>query len=135
MDQRLRDDSGVVRTVAVEPLIALLLDDETPWIADEHLQDLFRGWLRALVIADTRPGTRSAFACATGSQPRVPQRTVACKPSKRQRLPRAAARSPEEIEEERRFMERHRALFAARSAIRAPGPRAPGDSAARSPTT
>ena len=56
VDQRLRDARGVVRTVAVEPLIALLLDDETPWTADKHLQDLFRGWLRALVVAGTPAG-------------------------------------------------------------------------------
>ena len=41
--QRLRDDRGVVRLVAVEPLIALLLDDETPFISDGHLQDLVPG--------------------------------------------------------------------------------------------
>jgi hypothetical protein len=33
-DQRLRDNRGVVRPVAVEPLIALLLDDEAPFISE-----------------------------------------------------------------------------------------------------
>ena len=113
VDQRLRDARGVVRTVAVEPLIALLLDDETPWIADKHLQDLFRGWLRALVVAGTPAGyplrlrlrDQLAAACAAADRRLQAEQEAAAAAR--------AARSPEEIEEERRFMDRHRSLFAA----------------------
>ena len=113
VDQRLRDSRGVVRTVAVEPLIALLLDDETPWITDKHLQDLFRGWLRALVVAGTPAGYLLRLRLRD-------QLTVACAAADRRlqadqeaAAAARAARSPEEIEEERRFMDRHRSLFAA----------------------
>jgi DNA-binding transcriptional ArsR family regulator len=113
VDQRLRDSTGVVRTVAVEPLIALLLDDDTPWIADKHLQDLFRGWLRALVVAGTPAGyllrlrLRDQLMAACAAADRRLQTELEAAAAAR------AARSPEEIDEERRFMDRHRSLFAA----------------------
>ncbi|MCP5040436.1 MAG: hypothetical protein GY944_05355, partial [bacterium] len=56
VDQRLRDESGLVSALAVEPLINLLLDDETPWWSGEHVRDVLRDWLRALVAADTPTG-------------------------------------------------------------------------------
>jgi len=111
VDQRLRDEHGLVRAVAVEPLIGLMLDDETPWITDERLQSLFRDWLRALVMADTQAGyplrlrlrDRLVAACAAAdSRLRAEQEAAAAA---------RAARSPEEVEEERKFRERHRALF------------------------
>lgn len=113
VDQRLRDARGVVRTVAVEPLIALLLDDQTPWIADKHMQDLFRGWLRALVVAGAPAGyplrlrlrDQLAAACAAADRRLQAEQEAAAAAR--------AARSPEEIEEERRYMDRHRGLFAA----------------------
>ena len=110
-DQRLRDARGVVRTVAVEPLIALLLDDDTPWTAAEHLQGLFRGWLRALVVADTPAGYplrlhlrgQLAAACAAADRRLASEREAAAAAR--------AALSAEEIEEERRHEERQRALL------------------------
>ena len=43
----------------------------------------------------------------------MPRLTAACKPSSEAAAAARAARSPEEIEEERKFMDRHRGLFAA----------------------
>src|SRR5207244_285688 len=113
VDQRLSDSTSVVRTVAVEPLVTLLLDDDTPWIADKHLQDLFRGWLRALVVAGTPSGhplrvrlrDQLAAACAAADRRLQAEQEAAAAAR--------AARSPEEIDQERRFMDRHRNLFAA----------------------
>jgi len=112
VDQRLRDARGVVRTVAVEPLIALLLDDETPWTDDKQLQDLFRGWLLALVVAGRPAGyllrlrlrDRLAAVCSAADRRLQAEQEAAAAAR--------AARSPEEIEEERSFMARHRGLFA-----------------------
>jgi hypothetical protein len=112
VDQRLRDENGLVRAVAVEPLIGLMLDNETPWITDEHLQSLFRNWLRALVIADTPVGhplrlrlrDRLVAACAAADSRLRAEREAAAAAR--------AARSAEEIEEERKLLERHRSLFA-----------------------
>ena len=109
--QRLRDEKGLVRTVAVEPLINLLLDDETPWCGGEHLQDLLRDWLRALVIADTPAGhplrlrlcDRLVAACAMADRRLQAEREAAATAR--------AARTAEEIEKERKFIESHPALF------------------------
>ena len=110
VDQRLRDGRGVVRSVAVEPLIALLLEDEAPWIADEHLQGLFRAWLRALVVADIPAGYQLrlrlrdglAAACAAADHRLESERAAT-----------ATARTafpPEEIKE-RRYEARQGALL------------------------
>lgn len=56
VDQRLKDSNGFVRLPAVEPLIALLLDDADPWAIGEPVENLLRDWLRALVVANTSPG-------------------------------------------------------------------------------
>lgn len=111
VDQRLRDDKHLVRIVAIEPLINLLLDDETPWLWGEHVQDLLRDWLRALVIADTPAGhplrirlhDRLGAGCAAADRSLEERREAAAAAR--------AARSPEEVEKERKFMESHRALF------------------------
>ena len=42
--------------VVVEPIVALLLDDETPWRDSDEAANLLRGWLRALVVRDTAAG-------------------------------------------------------------------------------
>jgi len=111
VDQRLHDENGLVRIVAVEPLISLLLDDETPWRSGEHVQDLLRDWLRALVIANKPAGyplrvrLRDHLLAACGAADRRQQEDRETAAAAR------AARSPEEIEEGRKFMESHRALF------------------------
>lgn len=56
VDQRLKDSDGFVRIPAVEPLIALLLDNAEPWAIGEPVENLLREWLRALVVANTSPG-------------------------------------------------------------------------------
>jgi hypothetical protein len=110
VDQRLRDETGLIRSLAVEPLVALLLDDETPW-SKEHLQDLLRDWLRALVVADTPAGhplrvrLRDRLLAACGAADRRMREEHEAAAAAR------AARSAEEVEEERRFNERHRSLF------------------------
>jgi DNA-binding transcriptional ArsR family regulator len=111
VDQRLRDEQGMVRSVAVEPLIKLLLDDETPWRSGEHVRDLLRDWLRALAVADTPAGyplrlrlrDRLVAACAAADRRLQAQREAAAAAR--------ATRSPKEIEKARRFKESHRALF------------------------
>jgi DNA replication protein DnaC len=117
VDQRLRDESGVVRRNAVEPLIALLLDDESPW-SEKYLQDLLRDWLRALVMSDApvedplrvRLRDRLVAACAAADRRLREQEEAAAAAE--------AARPPEEIEEERRLRESRRALISSVSLSR-----------------
>ena len=56
VDQRLRNDAGVVNATAVAPIVAQLLEAPTPWRPGDYVAHLLRGWLRALAIARTGPG-------------------------------------------------------------------------------
>ena len=111
VDQRLRDENGLVRLVAVEPIVNLLLDDETPWLSGEHVQDILRDWLRAHAIASTSAGhplrvrlrDHLVGACAAADRRLEEARAAAAA--------ERASRSPEEIEQERQFMERNWRLF------------------------
>ena len=111
--QRLRKDNGDVDHVAIEPIIKLLLDEETPWRLGEYAEDLLREWLQGHAIADTPAGhplrillrRRLVEACAAGDRRLDEEREAAAAAH--------AARTPEEIEQERRFEERNLELFAA----------------------
>ena len=110
-DQRLRDDNGVVDHIAVEPIIALLLEDTTPWRFGKYAEDLLRDWLEAHVVAKTVAGhslrillrERLIEACAAGDRRLANEKEAAAV--------KHAACTPEEIEKERRFVESHRGLF------------------------
>ena len=56
VDQRLRDEDGIVDIVAVEPVITLLLDDSTPWRFGDDAKELLRPWLRAHTATNTPAG-------------------------------------------------------------------------------
>ena len=56
VDQRHRDEDGVIDTIVVEPLVGLLLDAPTPWRSGDYAETLLRAWLRAHVIAGTVKG-------------------------------------------------------------------------------
>lgn len=57
VDQRLRDEKGVVDIVAVEPIVDLLLEEPTPWQRGEFATRFLRAWLHAHVQAGTGTGT------------------------------------------------------------------------------
>ena len=107
VDQRLRDENGIVDIVAVEPIITLLLDDSTPWRSGDHAKDLLRSWLRAHVFTNTPAGNplrvllrdRLVEACEAADH-RFAKKQAALAAER-------AARTPEEIERERRFEEKH----------------------------
>jgi hypothetical protein len=111
IDQRLRDDNGLVRVVAVEPVVSLLLDDDTPWRSGKHVKNILRDWLRAHVFANTPVGhrlrvrlrERLTAACAAADR-RLEEARAAAAAAR-------AARTPEEIEKERQFVERNQELF------------------------
>ncbi|KAB8166446.1 hypothetical protein FH609_002575 [Streptomyces sp. 3MP-14] len=56
VDQRLRDQHAFVRVAAVEPLVELLLDDETPWRTGDEVRTLLADWLRSLVHSEVPGG-------------------------------------------------------------------------------
>ena len=107
IDQRHRDDRGVVDIIVVEPIITRLLRDSTPWRHGNYAKDLLRSWLRAHVIANTPAGNplrvrlrdRLCEACAVADRRFIEEQAALA--AKR------AARTPEEVERERRFEEKY----------------------------
>ena len=56
VDQRLRGQNAFVRVAAVEPLVELLLEDETPWRSSKGERTLLLEWLRSLVGSNVPGG-------------------------------------------------------------------------------
>ena len=111
VNQQLRDEDGIVRPSDLEPIITLLLEDNTPWRSGDYVQDLLRDWLRGNVSEDTAIGDplrillreRLVSTCAAADR-RLAER-------RESEAARRATRSPQEIERQRQFMERHKAMF------------------------
>ena len=111
VDQRHCEDNGIVNLVVVEPIITLLLEGSAPWRSDKYVSNLLRDWLLAHVVASTAAGhqlrillrERLVEACAEADRRFNEQR--------RAEEATRAARTPEDIERDRRFMENHQTLF------------------------
>ena len=111
VDQRLRDENGVVDVIAVAPIMALLLESPAPWRSGKHAEDLLRAWLRGHVIANTAAGhplrlllrQRLFEACAAGDRRLAEERDAIATAG--------AKRTPKEIEHERELEERQGVLF------------------------
>ena len=109
--QRLPKDDGFVDPVVIEPIIELLLDDETPWRIGKYAEDLLREWLLGHAIADTPAGHplriqlrgRLVEACEAGDRRLDEKREAAAAAH--------AARTPEDIERIHRFEKSHPELF------------------------
>ena len=109
--QRHRDDNGIVNLNVVEPIIPMLLEDSEPWKSGEYASNLFREWLHAHVVAGTPAGhplrvllrERLVGAYADGNR-RLRDQQKAEEAAR-------AARTPEDIERERQFMESRQAPF------------------------
>ena len=103
VEQRLPKDNGIVDPVVIEPIIELLLDDETPWRIGKYAEDLLREWLQGHAIADTPAGhplrvllcERLVEACAAGDRRLDEQREDANAAN--------TALTPEEIERVRKL--------------------------------
>lgn len=111
LHQRHRTDLGIADAVVTEPVIALLLEEATPWTIGKETSRALREWLQALVIAETPIGhllrirlrDRLVAACAGGEQYLAEQREAAAA--------KQAARTPDEVEQDRLHEERSAALF------------------------
>ena len=111
VDQRLRKDNGFVDYVAIEPIIKLLLEEETPWRSGKYAADLLREWLLGHAFADTPAGyplrivllRHIVEACAAADNRLAKQRET--------EAALQAARTPEEMEQERRLLESPGAMF------------------------
>lgn len=111
VDQRLRGENGLVDCVAVEPIIVLLLEEESPWRSADYVKKLLRDWLRGHVVANTGDGhtlrrrlcNRIVEACKAADQRAETEREEAAAA--------LAARTPEEVERDRLYEERNSVFF------------------------
>ena len=107
VEQRHRDANGIVNPIVVEPIISLLLEDRAPWQSGVYASNLFREWLHAQVVAGTPTGhplrillrERLVEAFTEGDRRLREQRQA--------EEAALAARTPDDIERERRLMESH----------------------------
>ena len=105
------DDNGVVSLTALEPIVALLLEDNAPWQSGEHASNLLREWLYGHVLAGTSTGhplrillrERLVEAFAAGDRRLVEQREAAPAAS--------GTRTPKDIERVRRIAGSRPELF------------------------
>lgn len=122
--QRLVGTSGFVRLSAVEPLVDLLLEDETPWAAGKYTQIILRKWLHALLFSHTDSGhplrirlrARLLTACEAADSRLSQQR--AAEADEREARP---ARTAEEIKEDERRQDLIRAINGGRTPRRVRG--------------
>jgi hypothetical protein len=108
INQRLLDRNGLVRVSLAEPVVELLVLEDAPWTQGKHVLTLLRRWLHALACAGTPAGHRSRITL----RERLLAVCVAADERDRLRKDAAekarAARSPEQIEEDREEEERRR---------------------------
>ena len=111
VDQRARGDNGIVNRFAIEPIIELLLEDDTPWRSGEYAFELLREWLIGHAFGGTSAGhplrillrERLVEACVAGDRRLAEQREAGTADR--------AARTPENITRARRITETHPELF------------------------
>ena len=111
VNQRFRDESGVVDVNAVEPIISIILEDSAPWRPRKHVEGLVRAWLRAHALTGTGAGhplrqslrQRLVEACAAGDRRLAEKRDAEAE--------KRARRPPKEVEEERKAEENNAALL------------------------
>ena len=111
VEQRHRDSNGIVNLVVVEPIITLILEAGTPWRSGDFASNLLREWLIAHIVARTPTGhplrilLRERLLEVYAEGDRWLREQESAEEAAR------AARTPEDIERERRFMESNRDLF------------------------
>jgi hypothetical protein len=101
---------GMIDPVVAEPIVALVVEQPEPWRAGEKVSALLLAWLLALVAAGCPSGhplrqrlrEQIVRYCEAGQRRFDEQREAAAAA--------LAARTAEEIEEDRRLEERHRAI-------------------------
>ena len=111
INQRHKNKNGVLDVVAAEPVVAMFLKDASPWRIGKYVRELIRSWLHAHVVARTHAGhplrillgKRLVEACAEADRRQAEEQTAMAEA--------LAARTPEEIEEERRFLRQHQSLL------------------------
>lgn len=111
VDQRLRDQRGMVSLNVLEPIVELLLEDATPWQSGEHAIALLRDWLHSHAFSRTPSGhslrtllrERLVEAYREGDRCLIERQEA--------EVAARAARTPEDIERERQLLEKYPWLY------------------------
>ena len=109
--QRHRGEKGIINLNVIEPIVSMLLEVSQPWSAGEYASNLLGEWLHGHVMAGTAAGhqlrillrERLVEAYEEGER-RLQERLRADEAAR-------AARTPDDIERERRFMAMDQVLF------------------------
>ena len=111
VNQRLRGDYGFIDPMAIEPIVALLLEEHAPWQSGDHVCLLLREWLQGHLIARSPAGNpmrtllrERLVAAAAEADHRLAKRNEAAASAR-------ANRTKEDIERERQFSESYPDLF------------------------
>ena len=111
VEQRLRDQNGIVNPISIEPIISLMLEDSEPWRSGQYASDLLRDWLRGHAAARTPTGhpsrilLRERLVEAYADAGRRLEERLRAKATAR------AARSEEDIGQAHELEESHPELF------------------------
>ena len=111
VEQRHRGDNGIVNLIVVEPTISLLLEDSAPWRSGDYASNLLREWLRAQVVAGTPTGHSLRILLRERLVEAYTEGDRRLREQRRAEAAARAARTPEDIERERRVAESFRAPF------------------------
>ena len=111
VEQRHRDANGIVNPIVVEPIISLLLEDKAPWRSGVYASNLFREWLRSQVVAGTPTGHPLRILLCQRLVEAYTEGDLRLREKQEAEEAARAARTPEEIEQERLFMARHQDPF------------------------
>ena len=111
VEQRHHDSNGIVNLIVVEPIITLMLEVGEPWQSGDFASNLLREWLLAHIVASTPTGHPLRILLRERLLEAYAEGDSRLREQERAEEAARAARTPEDIERERRFMESNRDLF------------------------
>lgn len=109
--QRLHDNNTIVDINAVEPIIELLLDDRESWKSKKYIQKLLRDWLHAHVVAHTARGHQLRIQLRRHLMDACNAADILLAKEREDRIEALAARTPEEVEHDKRIEEERKRLL------------------------
>ena len=109
VEQRHRGDNGIINLIVVEPIISLLLEDTAPWRSGEYVSNILREWLHAHVVASTPTGHPLRTLLRERLVEGYTEGDRLLKEQRQAEEAALAARTPDDIERERRIAESFRA--------------------------
>ena len=111
LGQRHRSGIGIINPMAIEPIIPLLLEDSAPWRSGDHASFLLREWLYGQVMAGTPTGHPLRILLRDRLVAACKEADIRLLEHQEAQAAARAARTPEEVERERKISESYGAHF------------------------